>query len=33
MINKNNFILLSFGKRGDTGGEDNLGGHCFVLRD
>ena len=33
MINKNNLILLSFGKRGDAGGGDNLGRHCFVLRD
>ena len=33
MINQNQLILLSFGKRGDTGGGDNLAGYCFVLRD
>ena len=41
MINQNQFILLSFGKRGytlgDIGGEgislgENPAGHCFVLR-
>ena len=32
MINQNHLILLSLGKRGDAGGGDNLGGHCFVLR-
>ena len=33
MINKNNLILLSFVKRGNTGEGYNLGGHCFVSRD
>ena len=38
MVNQNHLVLLSFGKRGDTGGEviipgDNLAGHCFVLSD
>ena len=38
MINRNRLILLSFGKREDTGGEgiilgENPAGHCFVLRD
>ena len=38
MINQNHLILLSFGKRGDTGGEgiileDNLAAHCFLSRD
>ena len=38
MINQNHLILLSFGKRGDTGEEgiilgDNPVGRCFVLRD
>ena len=30
---QNQLILLSFGKREDTGEGDNLDGHCFVLRD
>ena len=38
MINQDHLILLSFGKRGDTGGEciilgDNPVGQCFLLRD
>ena len=38
MINQNHLILLSFGKREDTGGKgiipgENPDGHCFVLRD
>ena len=38
MINWNRLILLSFGKREDTGGEgmilgENSAGHCFVSRD
>ena len=37
MISSNHLILLSFGKRGDTRGEDiilgdNPDGHCFLLR-
>ena len=33
MINQNHLILLSFSKRGDKGGRDNLARHYFVLRD
>ena len=33
MINKNNLILLHYGKRGDAGVRNNLGEHCFVLKD
>ena len=38
LINQNQYILMSFGKTGDTGGEgmilrDNPIGHCFLSRD
>ena len=37
MIYQDRLILLSFGQRGDTGGEgiilgDSPAGHCFLLR-
>ena len=33
MFNQNQLILLSSGKRGDTGGGDNPDEHYFILRD